>query len=240
MKVFPLAVLTAFIMSCGNSSPKEQIAVPGKNDLARYGYHGPVKQIVMKKYMNYTGELDSANFNFRTLYDYDKIGNVHFMQFVMNRVMFNEESIAVNYLYESNNGLKTGWTEIRLNGGDTSKGFIEWTDPTHIHEKKFISGTEQIAYEILTEIDSVSFIEKQAEIIQYADTMIVADQLISNFTDEKGDPLYRIYDDKTSGTFDTTYVEILKKDEHGNATELIERSGSNGNQTLIIKEFKYY
>ncbi|MBI1222099.1 MAG: hypothetical protein GC180_05800 [Bacteroidetes bacterium] len=243
MKFLSMTLMVALLISCSESKPKEKQEPESDttklNDLARYGYHGNVKQIIMKKYMFYDGNLDSSNFNFRTLYDYNKEGNVEFMQFVMNRSMYDEQSIAIDYYYTSENARKTGWTEIRLNEGDTSKGSIEWIDDRHIQEIKYISGTNQMAYSILTEIDLSSGIEKNAEIKQYAEQAVMANQFISNITLENGDPNYRVYQDKTSGAMDTVWVEILERDDHGNTTALLERSGDS-TQTLILKEFKYY
>ncbi|MHB1277510.1 MAG: hypothetical protein ACYC1Q_03865 [Bacteroidia bacterium] len=209
-----------------------------KNDLNRYGYHGPVKQIVSYKYANYTGTIDSANFNVRTLYDYNEDGNVHFMQLVINRSMFNEQSTAIDFHYRLKDGVKTGWQEININAKDTSYGTIEWLDETHLFERKYTSAN-QILYEITTGLDPTTLGEKVAEVKQYSNGSLVEDKVIENLLKDTNS-YFHIHKNKLRGTQDTIYIDILQKDSLGNATELLERNSATGLQTFIRKDFFYY
>lgn len=210
-----------------------------KNDLSRYGYHGPVKQIVSYKYTNYTGSIDSANFNVRTLFDYNEAGNVHFMQLVINRSMFiDQQSTGIDFHYRIKDGVKTGWQEINLNALDTSYGTIEWLDETHLFERKYTSDN-QVLYEITTELDPITHGEKVAEIKQYANGTLMEDKVIENIQ-TGGDAYFHIHKNKMTAAQDTVYIEIIQKDSLGNATQLIERNSASGNQTFIRKDFFYY
>ncbi|HCS21790.1 MAG TPA: hypothetical protein DIW47_14740 [Bacteroidetes bacterium] len=209
-----------------------------KNDLNRYGYHGSVKQIVSYKYTNFTGTIDSANFNVRTLYDYNKSGNVHFMQLVINRSMFDQQSTAIDFHYRLKDGAKTGWQEININAKDTSYGTIEWLDETHLFERKYTSAN-QVLYEISTELDPATLSEKVAEVKQFSNGKLVEDKVIENV--QKEDKSYfHIHKNKLTGTQDTVYIDILQKDSLGNATQLIERNTGTGLQNFIRKDFFYY
>lgn len=210
-----------------------------KNDLNRYGYHGAVKQIVSYKYTNYTGTLDSANFNVRTLFDYNEAGDVHFMQLVFNRSMFlDQQSTAIDFHYRMKEGIKTGWQEINIHAKDTSYGTLKWLDETHLFERKYASD-KQVSYEITTELDPITLGEKVAEVKQFSNGKLVEDKVIENV--QKDDNSYfHIHKNKLTGMQDTVYIDILQKDSLGNATQLIERNTATGLQTFIRKDFFYY
>ncbi len=210
-----------------------------KNDLNRYGYHGPVKQIVSYKYTHYTGTIDSANFNVRTLFDYNEAGDVYFMQLVFNRSMFiGQQSTAIDFHYRMKEGIKTGWQEINLNAQDTSYGTFKWLDETHLFERKYTSD-KQVSYEITTELDPITLSEKVAEVKQFSNGKLVEDKVIEN-VQKDANSYYHIHKNKLAGTQDTVYIDILQKDSLGNATRLVERNSATGLQTFIRKDFFYY
>ncbi len=233
MKPIFLFPLLAILCACSGTSST-------KNDLARYGYQGEVKRLITFKYLNYSDSLplDSGAFNYRTVYDYTEDGHVNFMQFVFNRSRENQRSMAINYTYTIKGGSKTGWHEINLMYEDTSYGTIEFLDHTHIYERKY-ARPNQLAYEIITEIDSLSFEERVAEVKHYQDMQLTANQKILNMVAITGENM-RIEEDVLTGNRDTIFVEILKKDEVGNATDLLETRASNLSKTLIHKTFTYY
>ncbi|MDX5321724.1 MAG: hypothetical protein LPK45_11350, partial [Bacteroidota bacterium] len=181
---------------------------------------------------------NTANFHYRTLYDYTEDGNVSFMQFVLNRNMMNLPSVAIDYRYQIKKGKKTGWQEININEKDTSYGTIEWLDDFHLYERKY-NRLNRLVYEINTELDSLSFVEKDAVIKQYSDTILIQNQRIQNITQD-GEPVQLIYHELLDGSVDTIYIEVLSRDQYGNATDLIERSAVNGDKTFIRKVFEYY
>lgn len=236
MKLYLFLVLVLAQTACIETS------IP-KNDLSRYGYHGPVKQIVSYKYANYTGILDSANFNVRTVFDYNENGNVHFMQLVINRSMMNQESSGINFIYRIRDGKKTGWQEINLNTLDTSYGTIEWTDSTHIFERKYRSDN-QVAYEIITELDPKTLGEKVAVVKQYTNGTLIDEKKIENVLKD-GEPYQHLHTLRITGLQDTVmrdtvFIEILRRDSLNNATQFIEQHGSGGSKTFIRKDFFYY
>lgn len=211
-----------------------------KNDLARYGYQGDVKRLITFKYINYSDSipLDSGAFNYRTVYDYTKEGHVSFMQFVLNRSRQNQSSMAVNYTYKIKGGMKTGWQEVNMLSEDTSYGTIEYLDHSHIYERKY-SSENQVAYEIITELDSLTYEERMAEIKQYANATLISDEQIINMKAIDGSN-YRVEVGVLSRKSDTIWVEILKQDELGNVSELVETRNSTKSKTFIRKEFSYY
>lgn len=224
-----LASLVAVLLfaSCGKKA----------NDLSRYGYHGPVEQITTYKYANYHEDLDTTQFNFRTVYDYNTDGNVHFMQFVLNRSMFNQPSIAINYTYSFEDGKKTGWKENNLFMNDsTSKGTVEWPDKNTLVEKGF-GGNGKLNYEIRTVLNSDRF-EENVQILQYQDTSVYYNQKVVNVL--SGDSvLYRVHQDMLENRTDTFYIETLERDEYGNATKIIESNRQSGEKQYVLKVFKY-
>lgn len=256
MKETLLSLALIGLIACSGSNVQ-------KNDVQRYGYKGQVKKIETYKYNNYTGTLDSANFNVRTVYDYSEDGHVSFMQLVLNRSMFpGQTSVGINFHYRIKGGTKTGWQEINLANQDTTYGTIEWLDATHIYERKYTSDN-QVAYEIITELDPKNWLEKEAEIKKYVNDSLIDHQKIVNVT-EGGDPIQRIYINLTKPSQDTVltethekgaqlkspvptqlaqdtiFIENLKKDEQGNVIVLVETNGRTGAKTYIRKDFYYY
>ena len=231
----PFSLLAGIFILCACTTQQAY-----KNDLSRYGYLGDVKRLITFKYLNFSDSipLDSASFNYRTLYDYNKDGHVSFMQFVLNRSRQNQTSMAVNYAYKIKGGRKTGWQEVNMLTKDTSYGTIENLDQTHLYERKY-SSDNQLTYEIITELDSQDYEERIAEIKQYANATLVSDEKIFNMIAIDGSN-YRVELDVLTGNTDTIWVEILKRDVLGNASELIETRSSNRSKTFIRKEFSYY
>jgi|GEM_PF-2354307 len=232
MKSFIVIAGMALLVACSSSSST-------KNDLARFGYQGDVKRLITYKYMNYQDSLplDSGAFNYRTLYDYTKDGLVSYMQFVMNRSRQNETSLAINYAYKLKGGNKTGWQQVNMLTEDTSYGTIEWLDHTHLYERKY-SSANQLEYEIITELDSLSFEERIAE-IKYPEGHFRNNQKIWNMKAIDGSNYY-IETDLVTRQADTVWISILNSDKQGNATELIETRSSTQSKTFIRKEFSYY
>lgn len=219
-----------FLFSCSDYSIK-------RNDLTRYGYKGPVEYLVTYKYLNYDGTLDSANFNYRTRYDYTEGGNVNFTQHVRNMSMFNQESMAVNYTYDIKDNIKTGWKEKYVPSGDSSYGTIEWLDDKHLLEKGY-NPQGKVVYQIETTLDH-NYVETEATVRQFADTVEVMAQKISQQFDQDSFPKYRIYENLKDGQKDTVTIHILEKDTFGNAARYTETySGQRGSQ-FIIKDFHY-
>jgi hypothetical protein len=230
MKLFlSIAVAIALLPSCGFK----------KNDVTRYGYKGDIEQVTTYKYANFSGTLDSANFSFRTVYDYNTDGNVHFMQFVLNRNMFNQPSIGINYLYKFEDGQKVAWTEHNLNENDSSsKGKIEWPDDRTLVEKSF-GPTGDLNYEIRTLLNDKGY-EENVQIFQYQapDTTPVYNQIVTNVL-EDGQVKYRIHKDLLKDASDTVYIENIETDKKGNVTRCIETNSRTGQKDYVLKVFRY-
>lgn len=210
---------------------------PVRNDLARYGHHGPVKTLTVQQYQGGNKPNDPNNFISRAYYEFNKNGDISFMQSLTKPNRYKGEPKAYDFTYQFKDGLKSGWKLTSPNSQDSGWGTIEWIDSFQLLETSYNAGGAK-DYEQLTRLDS-NYFESEVEFKFLRDGSVVSYLLMKNLMDGR-EHVGVVQQNVLYNITDTTFIEIVEKDKYGNALEVKSKHTNRRPPSYTIKEFTFY
>jgi len=191
----------------------------------------------VQQYQSPDRPQDENNFQSRTYYEYNENGDITFMQSLNKPNGYQSEPQVYDYTYQFEEGKKMGWKLSSPNTQDSGWGTVEWVDSLQLLETSF-NASGQKEYEMLTTLDQ-NFFESVAEFKFLSDGSIVSYIKFSNLMEE-GKHIGLVQENMLQSQIDTTFIEPLKIDDHGNPTELKSTHTSDNPGGYMIKTYTYY